>query len=208
MKQDCAGYTFQKIFNKGMYWITAQEFYDKLIIFYGRQIRSLADPFGWGDVQKGDVLVYRKGGSVNHITYVSGVNTTLGVVTSVVIDTKDGKEGVYKHKIGLMNEQTDPLIRAMGEIWVYRLDPGKMQVTEVSRTCDCDLMDSKGPGWILESFTVDPDKKSGKWGENLINYHIGCTKGWNFYLTNLKSLLEGGIDLRNRNKGLKEVINS
>ena len=39
-------------------------------------------------------------------------------------------------------------------------------------------------------------------------YHIGCTKGWVFYLTNLKSLLEGGIDLRNRDVGLKDVLNS
>lgn len=41
-----------------------------------------------------------------------------------------------------------------------------------------------------------------------VNFHIGCTKGWNFYLTNLKSLLEGGVDLRNRNEGLKDVVNS
>lgn len=39
-------------------------------------------------------------------------------------------------------------------------------------------------------------------------YHIGCTKGWVFYLTNLKSLLEGGIDMRNRDVDLKEVVNS
>jgi uncharacterized protein YndB with AHSA1/START domain len=44
--------------------------------------------------------------------------------------------------------------------------------------------------------------------EGKITWHIGCTKGWNFYLTNLKSLLEGGIDLRNRNEKLKDVINS
>lgn len=44
--------------------------------------------------------------------------------------------------------------------------------------------------------------------EGIINYHIGCTKGWNFYLTNLKSVLEGGIDLRNRNEKLKDVLNS
>jgi len=41
-----------------------------------------------------------------------------------------------------------------------------------------------------------------------VNFHIGCTKGWNFYLANLKSLLEGGIDLRNRNEDLKNVVNS
>lgn len=40
------------------------------------------------------------------------------------------------------------------------------------------------------------------------NYHLGCTKGWLFYLTNLKSLLEGGIDLRNRDIELQDVISS
>lgn len=39
-------------------------------------------------------------------------------------------------------------------------------------------------------------------------YHIGCTKGWLFYMVNLKSILEGGIDLRNRNVELKEVVTS
>ena len=39
-------------------------------------------------------------------------------------------------------------------------------------------------------------------------YHIGCTKGWVFYLSNLKSLLEGGIDLRNRDTNQKDVVNS
>lgn len=39
-------------------------------------------------------------------------------------------------------------------------------------------------------------------------YHLGCTKGWLFYLSNLKSIAEGGIDLRNRNEALKDVVNS
>lgn len=39
-------------------------------------------------------------------------------------------------------------------------------------------------------------------------YHLGCTKGWTFYLANLKSIVEGGIDLRNRNMALKDVVNS
>jgi len=41
-----------------------------------------------------------------------------------------------------------------------------------------------------------------------MDYYVGCTSGWTFYLTNLKSILEGGIDLRNRNKNLKDVINT
>lgn len=40
------------------------------------------------------------------------------------------------------------------------------------------------------------------------NYHIGCQLGWTFYLANLKSMLEGGIDLRNRNDQLKGMMNS
>lgn len=38
--------------------------------------------------------------------------------------------------------------------------------------------------------------------------HIGCMMGWNFYLTNLKSVLEGGIDLRNKNDRIMSVINA
>ena len=40
------------------------------------------------------------------------------------------------------------------------------------------------------------------------DYHIGCREGWVFYLANLKSIQEGGIDLRNKNPGIKKVINS
>ncbi len=48
-----------------------------------------------------------------------------------------------------------------------------------------------------------PDDEQGK-----EYFHLGCKTGWTFYLANLKSLLEGGIDLRNRNENLKNVINS
>jgi uncharacterized protein YndB with AHSA1/START domain len=40
------------------------------------------------------------------------------------------------------------------------------------------------------------------------NFHLGCSCGWNFYLANLKSILEGGIDLRNKNIAITKVINS
>ena len=42
----------------------------------------------------------------------------------------------------------------------------------------------------------------------MVNFHLGCTRGWVFYLANLKSILEGGIDLRNKNELLENVINS
>jgi len=41
-----------------------------------------------------------------------------------------------------------------------------------------------------------------------VNYHIGCSTGWTFYHANIKSILEGGHDLRNKNPNYKNVINS
>lgn len=40
------------------------------------------------------------------------------------------------------------------------------------------------------------------------NYYVGCKTGWTFYLANLKSIVEGGIDLRNKNVKLQQVLNS
>lgn len=39
-------------------------------------------------------------------------------------------------------------------------------------------------------------------------WHLGCKTGWTFYLANMKSMFEGGIDLRNRDVALKNVVNS
>ncbi|MGZ5135906.1 MAG: SRPBCC family protein [Flavitalea sp.] len=41
-----------------------------------------------------------------------------------------------------------------------------------------------------------------------VNIHIGCMEGWTFYLANLKSILEGGKDLRNRNLNIGKVVNA
>ena len=40
------------------------------------------------------------------------------------------------------------------------------------------------------------------------NFHVGCMQGWTFYLANLKSLMEAGIDLRNKNEKLQRMMNS
>jgi uncharacterized protein YndB with AHSA1/START domain len=54
----------------------------------------------------------------------------------------------------------------------------------------------------LDQYDIPVDEK-GK-----TNFHIGCMEGWIFYMANLKSIMEGGIDLRNKNEKLKKVINS
>lgn len=39
-------------------------------------------------------------------------------------------------------------------------------------------------------------------------WHLGCKTGWTFFLANLKSLMEGGLDLRNKNVKLQQVLNA
>jgi len=41
-----------------------------------------------------------------------------------------------------------------------------------------------------------------------VRLHLGCQNGWTFYLTNLKSIMEGGLDLRNKNVNIKNVVTS
>ena len=40
------------------------------------------------------------------------------------------------------------------------------------------------------------------------NIRLGCASGWAFYMVNLKSVYEGGLDLRNKTEGLRGVVNS
>jgi len=39
-------------------------------------------------------------------------------------------------------------------------------------------------------------------------FFIECGKGWTFYMANLKSILEGGVDLRNKNVQIQNVVNA
>lgn len=40
------------------------------------------------------------------------------------------------------------------------------------------------------------------------NIRLGCHNGWSFYLINLKSILEGGLDLRNKDNRFKPMLNN
>lgn len=51
-----------------------------------------------------------------------------------------------------------------------------------------------------ENISLDEDSKA--------KFHLGCMQGWTFYLANLKSLMEGGVDLRNKDINLQQVLNS
>lgn len=40
------------------------------------------------------------------------------------------------------------------------------------------------------------------------NIRLGCHNGWSFYLVNLKSVYEGGLDLRNKDNSFKPMLNN
>lgn len=115
------------------------------------------------------------------------------------IDSRIKKEDTYHwHWHGWSDE-----IMEKGKILEIRANEslkfvfGKAGIVEVSikeenGTTVCELTQSEIP--------IDDDAK--------VNYYIGCGEGWTFYLTNLKSVLEGGLDLRNKKENLKGVINS
>ena len=44
--------------------------------------------------------------------------------------------------------------------------------------------------------------------EGMHFWHLGCKTGWTFYLANMKSVYEGGLDLRNKNISLQQVLNA
>jgi hypothetical protein len=70
---------------------------------------------------------------------------------------------------------------------------------------DCTVTIKQEEGQTVVELLLDniPDDEQGRQ-----YYQLGCKTGWTFYLANLKSLLEGGIDLRNRDLKLKNVINA
>ncbi len=70
---------------------------------------------------------------------------------------------------------------------------------------NCTITIKEEKGQVMVELVQDqiPDDEQGRH-----YWHVGCKTGWTFYLANLKSLLEGGIDLRNRDAELLNVINS
>lgn len=44
--------------------------------------------------------------------------------------------------------------------------------------------------------------------DSKLNIRLGCDSGWLFYLLNLKSVYEGGLDLRNKDVRLKPMVNN
>jgi uncharacterized protein YndB with AHSA1/START domain len=71
--------------------------------------------------------------------------------------------------------------------------------------CLVDIKLSEDQGYTiveLKHHNIPTDDNSRKF------IRLGCSHGWLFYLTNLKSIYEGGVDLRNKDKRLAPMINN
>ncbi len=70
---------------------------------------------------------------------------------------------------------------------------------------DCDVMIKEESGQTMIELvqTNIPTDEHGKQ-----YWHVGCKTGWTFHLTNMKSIFEGGKDLRNKDERVKNVINA
>jgi len=66
-----------------------------------------------------------------------------------------------------------------------------------------DIGEAMGENIVMLTQEKIPTDEKGK-----TNYHVGCLTGWTFYMANLKSFLEGGIDLRNKNVTLNNMVNA
>jgi hypothetical protein len=144
-RQDCAGYTFQKLFGQGPFWLEAGNFDDGVIFWFGREIfRPGLHQATWGDAQAGDVLVYRKEGTAMHIAWVREVETTLGVVSRILVETKESQQGVFLHPVGFAEWPNDPLVTRLGSFHIYRVDTSKVRAELVSKTCDCGTVPPAG----------------------------------------------------------------
>lgn len=42
--------------------------------------------------------------------------------------------------------------------------------------------------------------------QSKMNFYVGCSSGWMYYFNNLKSIMEGGIDLRNKDIDLQSIL--
>ena len=125
----------------------------------------------------------------------------------------------YKNLEG--NVRADKELAEKGDTYRWRWHGWSDDVTEEGSILDCNGKDlfkfsfgkagdctvkiKKENGYTIVELTQDniPDDDQEKH-----YWHVGCKTGWTFYLANLKSLCEGGIDLRNKDEELKNVLNA
>lgn len=123
----------------------------------------------------------------------------------------------YKGPDGSLRKQHEQVQK--GDLYVWRWFGYPDEITEMGEILECNGKDlfsfrfgeagnctvhiteeegEKIVELVQDHIPVDDTAK--------VNWHIGCKTGWTFYLANMKSLFEGGIDLRNKNEKIQNVL--
>lgn len=125
----------------------------------------------------------------------------------------------YKKRNGSMRDDTEPVEKGDTYKWLWHGWPDETveygEIIDLNETdrlqfsfgkagiCTVQIKTEEGENIVeLTQEEIPTDEK------NKQEFHVGCKTGWTFYLANMKSILEGGIDLRNKNKNLQHMLNS
>lgn len=125
----------------------------------------------------------------------------------------------YRSREGKLREPQEEV--QPGDTYVWKWHGWPDNVEEKGEVIDCNGKDyfrfSFGEAGIC---TVELKKENGATMVELTQsdiptdergkhyWHLGCKAGWTFHLTNMKSVFEGGLDLRNKDEEVKNVINA
>ena len=129
------------------------------------------------------------------------------------------RKAEFKTPDGMIRENNSPIKIGDTYLWLWHGHPDS--TTETGVVTEANVRDRfafvfgkagvvtvqlTDHGGVTEmTLTQDhiPTDEDGMW-----NFHVGCSTGWAFYHGNIKSVLEGGLDLRNKNPAYTNVINS
>lgn len=124
---------------------------------------------------------------------------------------------VFQTKEGISLSNTQPVRSGSHYIWYWYLDKTPMLGEIISANGKDFLQFSfEGPSLVdvtlstfneyviveLRHHQIPEDDNSKQ------HIRLGCSNGWAFYMHNLKSIYEGGIDLRNKDSQLGIMINN
>jgi hypothetical protein len=129
------------------------------------------------------------------------------------------RSAIYKTSQGSLRGVAEPVQKGDRYHWLWQGYPD--DVSESNAVLDAngrDYFQFEFTGQCIVSIRLEPIK--GLTMVNLrqhnipddsnpaTNLFVGCQLGWTFYLTNLKSIFEGGIDLRNKDTDFTSVVNA
>ena len=124
---------------------------------------------------------------------------------------------VFQDSAGNLYESTKPAENGTRYDWYWYLDATPMQGKILSTNGkDFFQFTFEGPSIVdvklstLDEYVIVELRHHDIPQDDNSRQHIrlGCSSGWAFYLHNLKSVYEGGIDLRNKDPKLGVMINN